>query len=87
MKPWYICVPADSVLHGDPQKNGAPSNSGSSQYGGSTHDVERRLKNVEKLYAADAAFAAYLFDGSLVTWGLARYGGDSSGVQAELQQL
>ena len=34
----------------------------------------------------DGAFAAKLLDGSVVTWGPAGYGGDSSSVQAELKQ-
>ena len=34
----------------------------------------------------DGAFAALKHDGSVVTWGSARNGGDSSSVQAELKQ-
>ena len=38
------------------------------------------------IFSTDRAFAAKLLDGSVVTWGYAGYGGDSSSVQAELKQ-
>jgi hypothetical protein len=41
---------------------------------------------VDTIYSTDAAFAAKMRDGSVVTWGGAGMGGDSSGVQAELKQ-
>ncbi|CAE7591051.1 HERC2, partial [Symbiodinium natans] len=39
------------------------------------------------IQAADSAFAAILENGSVVTWGGPSGGGDSSGVQAQLQQV
>ena len=38
------------------------------------------------IYSTGAAFAAKMADGSVVTWGDARKGGDSSSVLAELKQ-
>ena len=38
------------------------------------------------LVASDQAFAALKDDGSVVTWGSAVFGGDSSAVASELQQ-
>ena len=36
---------------------------------------------MQQIQASDCAFAAILGDGSVVTWGSARFGGDSSAVQ------
>ncbi|CAE8741258.1 unnamed protein product [Polarella glacialis] len=41
--------------------------------------------DVQQIYSTDQAFAAVKSDGSVVTWGLAEHGGDSSEVQAQLQ--
>jgi hypothetical protein len=38
------------------------------------------------IYSAAEAFAAKMMDGSVVTWGRAGLGGDSSAVQTELKQ-
>ena len=40
-----------------------------------------------KIQASMAAFAAILGDGSVVTWGGAGYGGDSSAVQDQLRDM
>ena len=40
-----------------------------------------RLKNVQQIQASQSAFAAVLGDESVVTWGSAADGGDSSAVQ------
>ena len=37
--------------------------------------------------AGSGAFAAIMADGSVVAWGLAQYGGDSSEVQNQLTNL
>ena len=39
------------------------------------------------MQASDHAFAAILGDGSVVTWGDAAYGGDSSEVQGQLRNV
>ena len=39
---------------------------------------------MQQIQATEGAFAAILADGSVVTWGLPQFGGDSSGVQAKL---
>ena len=44
-------------------------------------------KNVQKIRANGSAFAAILDDGSVVTWGRADSGGDSSAVQDLLKNL
>ncbi|CAJ1353684.1 unnamed protein product [Effrenium voratum] len=48
---------------------------------------EEQLVNVEVLAAGVGAFAAVKCDGSVVTWGHARFGGDCSEVQEELQEV
>ena len=40
---------------------------------------------MQQIQATDQAFAAILADGSVVTWGDAEYGGDSSEVQDQLR--
>ena len=47
--------------------------------------VQDQLRNVRQVQATKFAFAALLADGSVVTWGDPRYGGDSSKVQSRLQ--
>ena len=42
------------------------------------------LDGVDVIYATDSAFAAKKTDASVVTWGDARRGGDSSGVASQL---
>ena len=46
--------------------------------------VQEQLKNVQQIQASHQAFAAIRGDGSVVTWGSANYGGDSSAVQDQL---
>ena len=40
-----------------------------------------------QIQASGAAFAAITGDGSVVTWGAACYGGDSSAVQGQLKTV
>ena len=47
--------------------------------------MQTELKGVQCIQASERAFAAILGDGSVVTWGYARAGGDSSAVQAQLK--
>jgi alpha-tubulin suppressor-like RCC1 family protein len=42
---------------------------------------------VHQVQATESAFAAILADGSVVTWGNPRSGGDSSAVQEELKNV
>ena len=49
--------------------------------------VQDELVNVKQIQAADGAFAAILGDGSVVTWGHAVCGGDSSAVQDQLKEV
>ena len=44
-----------------------------------------QLKGVQQIQATQRAFAAILADGSVITWGNAGFGGDSSAVQHELR--
>ena len=46
--------------------------------------MQDQLKNVQQIQASRAAFAAILCDGSVVTWGDAELGGDSTAVQDQL---
>ena len=50
---------------------------GDEDAGGDSSAFQDRLKDVQKIQANDFAFAAILGDGSVVTWGDPRYGGDS----------
>ena len=43
------------------------------------------MKNVQRIQATQHAFAAILEDGSVLTWGDADFGGDSSAVRDELR--
>ena len=56
-------------------------------YGGESSAVQGQLKHVQQIKASDAAFAAILSDGSVVTWGIADDGGDSSAVQEQLKNV
>ena len=47
--------------------------------------MQGQLKNVQRIQATDEAFAAILGDGSVVTWGSAWHGGDSTAVQDQLE--
>ena len=49
--------------------------------------MQDQLKNVEQIQASENAFAAILGDGSVVTWGDPRRGGDSSAVQDQLKNV
>ena len=53
--------------------------------------MQGQLKNVQQIQATKAflggAFAAILDDGSVVTWGSACHGGDSSAVQGQLKNV
>ena len=42
---------------------------------------------MQQIQASGRAFAAILGDGSVVTWGNADYGGDSSAVQNQLKNV
>ena len=44
-----------------------------------------QLKDVQQIQASESAFAAILADGSVVTWGNAELGGDSTSVQDQLR--
>ena len=46
-----------------------------------------QLKNVQHIQASSSAVAAVRGDGSVVTWGSADHGGNSSAVQAQLQNV
>ena len=47
--------------------------------------MDDRLRNVKQLQATGSAFCAILADETVVTWGDAENGGDSSEVQEELK--
>ena len=49
--------------------------------------VQDQLNNVQQIKATGRAFAAILFDGSVVTWGDAERGGNSSELQEQLQSV
>ena len=49
--------------------------------------LQDQLKNMQQIQASQAAFAAILSDGSVVTWGDAELGGDSSAVQDRLKNV
>lgn len=55
--------------------------------GGDISAVQNRLgqSGVQQIKASSGAFAALLADGSVVTWGKADFGGDSSKVQEDLE--
>ena len=58
---------------------------GDEECGGDSSEVQDELKGVQQIHATWSAFAAILADGSVVTWGRADYGGDSSAVEHELR--
>ena len=47
--------------------------------------VQDQLRGVQQIQASSGAFAAILEDGSVITWGDADYGGDSSAVRDQLK--
>ena len=47
--------------------------------------MQDQLKNVQQIRAAHKAFVAIRGDGSVVTWGAAANGGDSTAVQDQLK--
>ena len=49
--------------------------------------IQDYFKNVQQVQATTRAFAAILANGSVVTWGLALYGGESSAVQDQLRNV
>ena len=49
--------------------------------------MQDQLKNVRQIEAGAAAFAAILGDESVVSWGVADFGGDSSAVQDQLKNV
>ena len=49
--------------------------------------MQDQLTNVQQIQASDGAFAAILGNGSVVTWGHANFGGDSSAVQHKLTNV
>ena len=55
--------------------------------GGDSSRVQDRLRNVQKAYATEFAFAAILADGTIVTWGSPECGGDSSMVQDQFSYI
>ena len=55
--------------------------------GGDSTAVREQLKNVQEIRATTGAFAAIIYDGSLVTWGDAECGGNSSAVQDQLKTV
>ena len=56
-------------------------------FGGDSSAVQHKLKKVQNVMATVSAFAAILFDGSVVTWGDPEDGGDSSAVQHQLKDV
>ena len=54
-------------------------------YGGNSLDVQSQLDNVIDIFSTWGAFAALKQDGSVVTWGSKRHGGDSTAAQGDLQ--
>ena len=49
--------------------------------------IQKKLQNVRHLQSTYSAFAAILEDGSVVTWGDSKAGGNSTGVRKRLKQL
>ena len=49
--------------------------------------VQRQLRNVQCIQAAECALAVILESGAVVTWGVPEDGGDSSQVQEQLQNV
>ena len=56
-------------------------------YGGDSRSAQTQLVRVQKVHAAETAFAAIRDDGSVVTWGHPEYGGVSAAVQDRLRYL
>ena len=55
--------------------------------GDSRHVQSQLMQGVDTIYSNSHAFAARMLDGSIVTWGVAFEGGDSSMVQAQLKNV
>ena len=49
---------------------------GDADYGGDSSAVQDQLRNVQQIQANRFAFAAIRADGSVITWGYSRNGGD-----------
>ena len=47
----------------------------------------KQLKHVRQIQSSTGAFAAIMDDGTVVTWGNAVFGGDSSTVQGQLKTV
>ena len=47
--------------------------------------VRDQLKNVQQIQATEYAFAAIFANGSVVTWGDSRFGGDSSALRDQMK--
>ena len=60
---------------------------GHRNFGGDSSKVQEKLKNVQEIYATQAAFAAILVDGSVVTWGDPGFGGESIRVRDKLRNV
>ena len=54
---------------------------GKESYGGDSSTVQAALIGVENIYSTGWAFAALLKDGTVVTWSINGFGGDSRKVQ------
>jgi hypothetical protein len=55
--------------------------------GGDSTAVQSQLRNVREMHSTHGAFAAILADGSVVTWGHAKFGGDSTAVENQLRNV
>jgi hypothetical protein len=53
---------------------------GHSDYGGDSSNVKDQLINIKEIYSTFNAFAAVLNNGTVITWGNPKYGGNSSTV-------
>ena len=56
-------------------------------FGGDSSTVQHQLKNVQQIQASDTAFAAIVDNETVVIWGHALHGGDSSAVHHLHHQL
>lgn len=82
----YAALKSDGtvVVWGPRDYGGSPSSVANSSI--ATVLFPTGLTDVVQVFASQFAFAALKSDGSLVTWGYASRGGDSSSVAADLQQ-
>lgn len=54
---------------------------------GNSSKVQDRLQHVQQIQSNDDAFVALLADGSIVTWGSVRHGGDCAKIQDKIRHL